>query len=78
MHTDQETPTLPPTNRRYPAARLDAGIVIVITIVVATLWWILWVGPNDVKTRAIMDCMGADTSEASYDRCVEDLRRRSR
>ena len=42
--------------------------------ILSALWRNMWVKPNAQMLYNISDCMGADRSEASYDRCVAEFR----
>lgn len=44
-------------------------------LVVAVLWYFLWVQPNDAHLYAIMDCMGDETSRVAYEACAKSLMR---
>ena len=41
----------------------------------ATLWYFMWVQPNDARLYAIMDCMGDETSRVAYEACAKSLKR---
>ncbi len=54
--------------------RREFIIYVGVGFILSALWWNMWVKPHDQMLYNISDCMGADRSEASYDRCVEEVR----
>ena len=43
-------------------------------LIAATVWYAVYVGPNDERLSKISACMGDDLSVESYERCVQLVR----
>jgi len=41
----------------------------------ATVWWIVYAGPNTERLNKISACMGDDLSVESYESCVQQIRK---
>ena len=51
----------------------DSVIVLVIGVIMAMVWYVMWVQPRDDFNHSVLECM-EDMSEESYNRCTEKVR----
>jgi hypothetical protein len=51
----------------------ELSAVVVCFIIAATMWWIVYAGPNTARLRKISACMGDDLSMEAYESCVQQI-----
>jgi cytochrome b len=49
---------------------------IAMALMVAALWYCLWVQPRTEFLFEVMDCMGADASKQAYSECANEVSER--
>lgn len=62
-----------PTTDLERREALGALATILAVAGLALAWFFLYVQPREEFLGQVMDCMGGDASEASYQRCVEEI-----
>jgi hypothetical protein len=68
-HPDQPDPVL----GLEPRHALSTLAAIVIFVAVGLAWFFLYVQPREEFLLSVAECTGADSSEAAWQRCVEEI-----
>jgi hypothetical protein len=53
----------------------ELSAVVVCFLIAATVWWIVYAGPNTARLNKISTCMGDNLSMESYESCVQQIRK---
>jgi hypothetical protein len=52
----------------------ESVMLIVVSLLLGSAWYFLWIEPRDEFLSLVMDCMGNETSESAYKECADYIR----